>query len=326
MDFAKFIRKRFVFRASLEEYEGAFHISFGISVDYTAQAGVLMTSIARCNRERKIIFHVFCDCLPDEDGQRVEELVSIYKNIGVVVYWVAKEQLMHIKSSQRYPTAIFYRLISAAVLYPEVEKLLYLDSDILCLGSLRDLAEVDFEEICMAARDSGNWLPQHKQDIGLPAEHEYFNSGVLYMNLQAWNQAQISEQAVDLLGRKAFSFPDQDALNILIGQSYSPLDKKYNLFYEKRTAADLPQNTVFLHFAGDIKPWHPWCKNELKSLWEECLEDSPWRGYKYLPRNYREKRLMSRIILRQGHYRKAIVWYWRYVTDKIKFKTGKIKK
>ena len=326
MDFTKLISRKIVLGEAAGRQERVFHISLGISRDYVAQAGVLMTSIVRHNSGTALSFHVFCDVIDETDLQRMETLAEQEKDIAITIYCINKAEMSHMQSSLRYPVAIFYRLISAALLKQSAERLLYLDSDMLCMGSLQQLDAASFDGICMAAKDSGDWIPLHKQEIGLPSDHDYFNSGVLYIDLQQWNEARISERAIELLAERSFSFPDQDALNILIGERYQPLPEKYNFFCSKCTEADLPQDTVFLHYAGDIKPWHPWCKSGLKERWEKGLRESLWQGYRYLPRNYQENRLMGRVARKQGHYRKALVWYWRYVADKIKFKKEKLKK
>ena len=319
MDFVKLIKKRLTFGTVLNDR--AFHISFGISKDYVAQVGVLMTSIAIANTPIVLSFHIFCNGLEEQDLQKLDKLAKIYGNIAITVYYVDEDELSRIKTSLRYAVAIFYRLISAVVLYREVERLLYLDSDMVCIGSLEELRTLELDDICLAVRDSGEWIPEHKAELGLPQEHRYFNSGVLYMNLHKWNEEHISEQAVDLLTTNSFSFPDQDALNILLKNRHGELPEKYNFFQSKCTAREMLNNTILLHYSGDIKPWHPWCKYGSKKIWYDYLSKSPWCDYSYSPRTYQENRLMGRVLRRQGKYVDALSWYWKYVTDKIKTKT-----
>ena len=322
MDFTRFIKEKTVLGGQADNEDEFFHISLGITKDYAVQAGVVINSILDNNPKVCFMFHIFCDDIKEIDIQRFKILSEKYIELTVVLYYVNADEFKYIKTSQRYSQAAFYRIISAALLYPQIKKILYLDSDLMCLNSFKKLRDLDINSICMAVQDSGSWIEEHKCEIGLPREHVYFNSGVIYMNLEKWNEANVSEKAMKLLAENEFSFCDQDALNISIGSRYQMLSERYNHFYMngKHQEVPLPKDTVFLHFAGDIKPWQPWCQNKLKALWEKALENSPWRGYVYIPRNYQENRLMGKVLRKQGRYVEALSWYCRYVLDKIKTK------
>ena len=147
----------------------------------------------------------------------------------------------------------------------------------------------------LAVLDRGEWLPAHKQEIGIPENQDYFNAGVLYIDLQKWNEFKISEKMIGLLNERKLSFQDQDALNLIAVGQIKAIPVCFNHFFLMNEGdKHIPPDTLFLHFAGSLKPWHPWCNNPKKSLYYDYLNKTLWKDFVYKPRSYHEKRMMSK--------------------------------
>lgn len=83
-------------------------------------------------------------------------------------------------------TASYGRLFIAKLLPENVEKVLYLDADVLCIGSLKELFNLDMSKCAVAAvLDSSLSESQHAAEIGVT---KYINSGVLLINLKLWRE------------------------------------------------------------------------------------------------------------------------------------------
>ncbi len=123
------------------------------------------------------------------------------------------ENLDHLKVNLHFATSAYYRLLPPA--HNQEEKLLYLDSDLLIRGSLREVWETNIEEYYLAAVQSPG-IKWH-QDLGVSRESGYFNSGVMLINLKKWRETDFSRKVIDYIAAhpNAIWFADQCGLNAL---------------------------------------------------------------------------------------------------------------
>ncbi|WP_103349976.1 glycosyltransferase family 8 protein [Amycolatopsis sp. CA-128772] len=186
---------------------------------------------------------------------------------------------------RRYTAAIYLRLNVHHVLADE-SRVLYLDSDLVVLQDLRELLTLPMDGHAIGAvRDSarptmsrGGALPSWGERE-FPADREYFNSGVLLLDLDACRSTGVLDRASDILLRQPdmARFPDQDALNWAAADHWLRLDRKWNTFAMSIMAArsdyvhvaeDLAgldslvraeRTASILHFSGRDKPWQDTC-------------------------------------------------------------------
>ncbi len=117
---------------------------------------------------------------------------------------------------------------------------MYLDADILVLDDLESLWETDLEGAVVGAVLDGLDPKLKHGDPGfeeVPRVQDYFNSGVLLIDLGRWREERISERALELLINHPQSlFSDQDALNIVCDGRWKKLDPRWNFqdYYEKK--------------------------------------------------------------------------------------------
>lgn len=173
--------------------------------------------------------------------------------------------------AKQYPKEIYYRLLAGQLLPESVQRVLYLDPDILVINPLRPLWETDLHgNLFAAAAHTGKTeLVNSVNQLRLDTEHAYYNSGVLLMDLERARE-EIRPQAlfryVDQ-HRATLLLPDQDVLNALYGDRILPVeDVLWN--YDARNygsyllrsggVCNLPwvmEHTAVLHFCGKEKPW-----------------------------------------------------------------------
>jgi lipopolysaccharide biosynthesis glycosyltransferase len=165
---------------------------------------------------------------------------------------------------------------------PDVPAALYLDTDVLVRRDIRPLLERKLAGALVAAvRDPGNpllgvgpALPGW-QDLGLPATREYFNGGVMLLDLDECRSRGIFEKCYRFLDDmpQHVHFWDQDALNWAVDDDWLRLDRCWNTIplsalselpafhYDAEEVLPLQrliddeETAAILHFAG---PWKPW--------------------------------------------------------------------
>lgn len=213
---------------------------------------------------------------------------------GRISFWeIPRERVAGLPTMDRIGVSMWYRILLPDLL-PEVDRVLYLDVDTLVLDSLGPLWETDLGENYLGAVT--NVLEQHRIKhpvrLGLADPTQYFNSGVLLMNLGAMRR----DGCAETLHRFAIEhadkllWPDQDALNLILGERRLPLHPRWNL---TNAALDFPWSAYVLgareldearrspgvrHFEGPAgnKPWHLLCDRDMRELYEGHRRGTPW--------------------------------------------------
>ena len=174
---------------------------------------------------------------------------------------------------EQYPREMYYRLLAGKLLPAEVERVLYLDPDTLVINPLRPLWETDMagKMFAAAAHTGKTELANNVNRLRLGTDHDYYNSGVLLMDLSLCRKeirtselfAFVSEHWRELL------LPDQDLLNAMYGERILPLAdslwnydaRNYNNYILRSSGEHnvkwVMHNTAILHFCGKAKPWKP---------------------------------------------------------------------
>ena len=321
MDFEKAVLEEKIYGQAPKDGQ-QIHITLATDEHFMPPTGILMTSIIKNNPARNFLFHVFLDKISCLDIKRVTELCQMSNNIQVKFYYVNPHLFNDLYFDKNYSVAIFYRILAADILSADLDKVIYMDSDMLCLKSMEELFNLPLDDIFLAAViDKGvAGLSAHKREVGLHESYPYFNSGFLYFNLKSWRDKKFFEQLLKVLSEVKYKFPDQDALNIAIyrhGYAVKYLPDKFNHFFRVGgVEVPITDEVVIEHFAGHLKPWHPWFESDAKKFYEYYQSISPWRDFKYLPRDYQECRLMGRALRREGNWTAALQWYSKYVTKK----------
>lgn len=173
----------------------------------------------------------------------------------------------------RFTPLCMLRLFADVV--PEIpDRILYLDTDVLCRADFKDFYHSTITDIEIAGVPDryGKWF------FGNIFKHDYLNSGVLLMNMSNIRKSGLFEKCRNLCRDKKMFMPDQSALNKLAVKRKVPA--KYN------AQGKINPDTVFKHFttffkffpyihAVTIKPWHTdKLHNELKIFeFDDIIEE-----------------------------------------------------
>ncbi len=313
--------------------EVPFHIAFGIDANYFRYVAITIVSILENNRDQVIHFHVLTEHVTDSVRNRFVELERAYNTIiefhlpdlGIF------RDLYEFSSSSQYSPAIFTRLMIPATLRGIADTVLYLDADIICAGSIADLRRVDMRDQVLAAVSDERETTVKNRCAALNIQSgRYFNSGVMLINISNWLAADVTKQVFTVLknSQRSFLHPDQDALNLVLGDTVVYIDERWNLRYnleimlrKKGQAHVWTGEGVFLHFTGPVKPWLNWNLHDSKDLFLHYQNLTPWRDAVLdPPKNYKEMRMYVRFLTRQKHYGQAAKWFGRYLFEKCRVK------
>jgi lipopolysaccharide biosynthesis glycosyltransferase len=166
------------------------------------------------------------------------------------------------------------------LLFPEMElfsgydRLLYLDCDVFIREAIGELLDLDLGGHSLAALPEREWPKSNSKKTGkrlhLPVAENYFNSGVMVMNLAQLRRRGLVEQWLSLLkdGTKNLQYYDQDVLNITCNEDFLALDSRWNFTFP---AAQLEKSKI-IHFLSNRKPWKYWkWKNGAAALYRKFV-------------------------------------------------------
>ncbi len=193
----------------------------------------------------------------------------------------------HAPVSKQYPQEMYYRLLAAHILPPSLSRVLYLDPDILVINSLRPLWEMDLKD-CVFAAASHSCMPEVMNGVNryrLDTDHDYYNTGVLLMDLDKARRQVVPQEIFDCVRERALQLvlPDQDVFNALYGRCTAPLDdrvfnydaRRYRTYQLKNGGACtidwIMRSTAILHFCGKEKPWKKGRSTMLGTLYKHYM-------------------------------------------------------
>lgn len=300
------------------------HIVFGIDENYFRGMGVTIVSILKNNPGMSFVFHVFSFSFSDNVRRRMQQLEAQY-GIEIRNHLVRPDALDEFRRfpcfSLHHP-AMFIRLLIPNAFRGIAKRILYLDADLLCLGSMEALPLIDIDSVVAAAVPDEASTTAKTQIAALNLAHaEYFNAGVIYINVDNWIAEGVQEKALAALSQRNLLFGDQDALNLTMNGRVKLIEPRWNYRYhlvailsKGAAALDVSVPVVFMHFTGPVKPWHSWCLHEAKDIFLNYQRESSWADVPLdLPQNARDLKLYSKFLIKQGRVLQGVGWHVRYL-------------
>lgn len=268
------------------------HIAFSVNDYYVRHTAAALASIL-LNSEKGNDFNVYIldgGNISDTNKKRLSKLKKI-RDFSIDYIKVDAEQLKSLPLNRSYVSIeTYFRLLLPDVLPNNVEKLIYLDSDIIVEGDIADLWNYDISEYNIAAvqDENGAWL---NEKLNLPKQNGYFNAGVQLLNIKKLRENQFSKRWSEYFNRNKaiIEFQDQDIMNgLLTGTclfiplswnantrlySYNDLIPSFSS-QERYYAAMHPK---IIHYTGDDKPWHRQSTHPLKYEYIKYLGYTDWK-------------------------------------------------
>ncbi len=284
------------------------HIICSTDSNYIMPTGVMMTSVCINNTDDEICFHVIIDeSVSDKQKKELQKAVEENSRHTVLFhafdesYMDSFPQIGSVKG--HYMTkATYYRLMATKMLPENIDRIIYLDGDVIVNGSLNYLCTIDMTDKGVACITDMSEDIHDYDRLGYDKKLGYFNAGVLVINLKYWRENHVIDSFMDLILNQPerIKFHDQDVLNITFCKSKIVLPLEYNLqngFLVRKERMEFDynkygkllnsaiNNAVIIHYTDYLKPWHIECCHPLKQIWISYLRKSKWRRHK-LTRKY----------------------------------------
>lgn len=203
------------------------HVACAAKGSYVAHSAAMLHSVAAHRGGLDLQVHyLHAPGLTRRDRGRLERASAG----AIAFHQIAAEQVADLPVREYFTEAMWYRLLLPELL-PDVARVLYLDVDTLALDDLAPLWATDLGGAYVGAV-TNVFQPDHlfhAAELGVRVQ-DYFNSGVLLLDLGALRRdglaPRLRDTALARAGRRGW--PDQDALNLVLGARRFALHPRWN--------------------------------------------------------------------------------------------------
>ena len=257
------------------------NIAYGIDDNYARCMATSIASFCINNKNKNFCFYIVASDLSDKTKTKLKILAKDY-NINIIIYEINKDFFRNMPIIHEISLATYFRILLPDLVL-DIDRLYYIDADIICLKDADSLFNINLEDnIIAAVADSEKMNNKRNKALNLK-QHIYFNAGVLIIDIKKWNDNKISDRILTIINkyRNIIKYEDQDALNIVLSKKVKYISKKFNCINLKDINVE---EIVLLHFANHPKPWNKfWFLNIInneftKNLYSKYEELTPWKN------------------------------------------------
>ena len=256
--------------------------------------GVVVTSVGINVTSDDVMMYLLHNGLKDSTVKRLQKIADRYK-VGLKFLEIDLEILKDcpVDDKIHYGNIMMYARILLPSMLPNLDKVIYLDCDLVVCKDLKSLWETDVNDVAVTM--APDLLYQDKATLSrLGINNNYLNSGVIVMNLDYWRKHDVQNRLLSYIidKGKELIYNDQDALNVILQKERRQLPVKYNVtpYYFNRNLDNYPKemheeireariNPIIFHFLGNIKPWSLGCYVPGKKLFMKYQKESGWRHF-----------------------------------------------
>ena len=263
------------------------NICFATDDKYAKPTAIAMMTVMLTNKDEEIHFYILSQSLLDENKRTLENTVKKYSSKSKVEFCFLTNDILSqffstLKKSDHVSLATYFRIYIPSLLPKNVDKILYLDGDIICAENFSSFYKSDLTEYSMAAsHDTRTSDPENFERLQYPNKNGYAAAGVLLINVAWWRKNNIQQKCLDFISEnKAIcKWHDQDALNKVLNGTIKFCPIKYNayeLIFEGENkypdflldeVTEAQKNPVFIHFCSGRKPWNKESRCPFSSTW-----------------------------------------------------------
>ena len=256
--------------------------------------GVVVTSVGINVTSDDVMMYLLHNGLKRSTVKRLQKIADRY-NVRLKFLEIDLEILKDcpVNENFHYGNIMMYARLLLPSILPNLDKVIYLDCDLVVCKDLKSLWETDVNDVAVAM--APDLLCQDKETLSrLGINNNYLNSGVIIMNLDYWRKHDVQNRLLSYIIDKGneLIYNDQDALNVILHDERRQLPVKYNVtpYYFKRNLDNCPKemreeireariDPVVFHYTGPVKPWSLGCYVPGKKLFMKYQKASGWRHF-----------------------------------------------
>lgn len=273
------------------------HVLFCADPHYFQHAAVAAVSLATSSRCDRIHVHVItCDRDPVSEGMLRDSLVGFPK-VVLDIHQVDASRLSGVFVDKHLSKEAYLRFLAAEVLPETLDRVVYLDCDLVVLDDIFELYGADLNGMAIGAVEDARWADGATESrlvrLGARPSAPYVNSGVLVLDLDTWRRENLARDLFAFVAEHGSLLlrHDQDALNVVLQDRIQLLDKRWNvqtlmfspaarkmLLLEDEAAKQARRHPGIIHYSTGSKPWAFRAAGRRKHIYFRFREATAWRA------------------------------------------------
>lgn len=250
-------------------------INILISIDnnYVEQAIDMMYSLSIYNENFLNVYLIYND-LSDESINKIAQFLTA-NNIGKLKpYYFDIDEFDFPIYKEYISITTYLRLFAPFIISDDIDRLLYLDCDIICRGEIIDFYNTPFENNILVAcpnlviderKEFNIW---RNIELGLPEDNCYVNAGVLLININKYREFTNIDEIFKFIedNYQSLYLQDQDIINKMFYQNIKLGNIKYNYQISGVNCGEETGDNCLIHYSEEEKPWSDNYRNPQKAI------------------------------------------------------------
>lgn len=282
------------------------HVVYASDDKFAEILGVSLVSLYENSKDMDdIVVYVLDSGIKDENRQKIESVSKKYGRSKIV--WLPAKDISKVLSmkvhTDRGSLSQYARLFVSSNLSENIERVLYLDCDIVVVKSIKELWSLDLHGKTIAALLDA-FSTAYRANIDLKPNDIMFNSGVMLIDLKRWKKQKVEERLLEFIESKNGKIQqgDQGALNAVLSHDTYCFEPRFNSvtiyhdfnyeemmiyrkpakgFYGRDEISLAVKDPSIIHFTTSFLSKRPWiigCQHRYAYMWLKYKALSPWRS------------------------------------------------
>ncbi len=277
--------------------------------NYVQHMAVVIESVIQNNVNENINFHIMNNGITGDNLIKIRhQIESRGKKVFFYDFSGLEDEVGFHSHSSVLPISAYSRIFLPPKLQVNVDRLIYMDVDMVCCGSLADTYSINMgKNIIAAVQDFANIKARISN--GLDIEDRYINSGFMIIDVNKWLEQGITNKLHNYILERDGKVvqEDQGAINSVLRNQIKIIHPKYNamtpfyfvtskeikerynipIYYSDKELKEAKSNPVIIHYLkynGFVnRPWEKNCVHPMKNKYQQYLAQTEWAGVKLLP-------------------------------------------
>ena len=235
---------------------------------------VAVTIASICSHTGSYIhFYILDSGIDIQNENKIKSLKNVFHNFSIEFLKIdIKKAFDNFQVPPNLNLSTYSRLLIPS-LKKELNKVLYIDTDVVVLKDISNLYNTDLENYTLGAvwdKSRVLYNTDTKDLMDLSDNYKYFNAGVLVIDIEKWNKTDVTSELFKIAKQyeSKIKHADETLLNKYFDNNYKVIDIKYN--YLDYDVVNSPNSEIIIrHFATPMKPWNSnfsMLNNKIKKL------------------------------------------------------------
>ncbi len=276
-------------------------VSYSCNDGYISQMGISLISLFENNKDiDEIIIYFISMGVSDNNKKTLQEICDKYKRKLEIFEFDDIAYDLKLTSTGRHIETVYTKIFFSRI--PNLNKIVYIDSDTIVNGSLKNLWGMDLTDKYMGMVETYTG-DEAKKALAMPKGTPFYNDGVAIVNVDYCREHNLIGKCLKVIDDFNGNPPvlSEGVLNkvcmghiLSVSPRYNMMAGMYHLIrlnpnyvaeklnYSSEDIIESYKNPIIIHYLSAFydRPWNKGCTHPLKNLYEKYKSLSPWQSMK----------------------------------------------